>query len=142
MLTFTLESDNIGRAMESLMKYYPSMYSDFILDGNQLVTGVIVKEDIPYTITTIIKTGEDPSQYYFTIIASGGTGRSRQRELSLLESSTKEFIDNHIDFLKRRDTMVWPCNNCGASYAYPVLSADGRYRCPKCASPVDSGANQ
>ena len=123
--------------MESLTKYYPSMYSDFILDGNQLVAGVIVKEDMSYTITTIIKTGEDPTQYNVTIIASGGQGYSRHREHSLLESSTKEFIENHIEFLQRRDTMVWPCPNCHVSYAYPVLSADGRYRCPKCASPVD-----
>jgi hypothetical protein len=138
LLTFTLESENIERTLESMTKYYSSIYRDFILDGNQLIAGIIVKEDVPHTITTVIRIGEDPSRYNVTIIASGGNwSLFRQSELSRLESATKEFIENHIQFLKRRDTMVWPCPKCGKSYTYPALSADGRYRCPACASPVD-----
>lgn len=28
------------------------------------------------------------------------------------------------------------CRNCGESYEYPILSADGKHRCPRCAKPV------
>jgi hypothetical protein len=29
-----------------------------------------------------------------------------------------------------------PCRNCGKSFVYPVLSADGKDRCPRCGKPV------
>ncbi|MFW9801976.1 MAG: hypothetical protein ACFFFC_04960 [Candidatus Thorarchaeota archaeon] len=138
MLTFALESDKIERTLEIMTRYYSSIYRDFILDGNQLIAGIIVKEDMPHTITTIIRIGEEPSLYNVTIIATGGfRGLFRQSELSRLELATKDFIENHIEFLKSRERMVWPCSKCGKSYTYPALSADGRYRCPACASPVD-----
>ncbi|MFW9889215.1 MAG: hypothetical protein ACFFER_13600 [Candidatus Thorarchaeota archaeon] len=139
MLTFTLESDNLDRILESMISYYPSLYRDLILNGNQLIAGIVVKEEIQHTVTIIFKIGEDSSVYNVTIIASGGYGR---RELHRLEAETKEFIENNIRFFKKRDLLDWPCGSCGESYAYPVLSADGRYRCPKCAKPVDGALTQ
>ncbi|MFX1441151.1 MAG: hypothetical protein ACFFFD_12975 [Promethearchaeota archaeon] len=125
--------------MESLIKHYPSLYSDLVLDGNRLIWGIIVSEVKPYTITIIFRIGKSTSLYNFTIIVSGGYSKS---EVSRMEADAKDFIESHIEFLKRRDTMIWPCGRCGESYAYPVLSADGRYRCPKCASPVDGSVIQ
>lgn len=29
-----------------------------------------------------------------------------------------------------------PCRNCGEPFEYPILSADGKHRCPRCAKPV------
>ncbi len=31
---------------------------------------------------------------------------------------------------------IGPCTNCGKSFVYPVLSADGNNRCPRCGKPV------
>jgi hypothetical protein len=138
MLSFTIKSDNLEKVLEGMTSYYPSVYHDLVLIGNQVIAGIIVKEETPHTITTILRIGEDPSLYNVTIVASGGNwSLFRQRELSGLEAATKDFIENHIKFFKKRDVMDWPCGTCGESYAYPVLSADGRYRCPKCANPVD-----
>ncbi|MHA2021949.1 MAG: hypothetical protein ACW96N_09560 [Candidatus Thorarchaeota archaeon] len=143
MLSFTIESDNLEKVLDGMTSYYSSMYHDFVLIGNQVIAGIIVKEQAPHTITTILRIGEDPSLYNVTIVASGGNWNLfRQRELSQLEIATKDFIENHVKFFKKRDAMDWPCSNCGESYSYPALSADGRYRCPKCASPVDSMAHQ
>ncbi|MFW9966308.1 MAG: hypothetical protein ACFFEA_04070 [Candidatus Thorarchaeota archaeon] len=143
MQSFTIESSNIERAIEILASYYSSVYHDFVLVGNQVIAGVVVKEQAPHTITTILRISEDESSYSVTIVASGGNwSLFRQRELSQLEIATKDFIENHIKFFKKRDVMDWPCSNCGEPYAYPVLSADGRYRCPKCAKPVDQIASQ
>ncbi|MFX0056611.1 MAG: hypothetical protein ACFFAD_16910 [Candidatus Hermodarchaeota archaeon] len=143
MQSFTIDSSNIERAIEGLASNYSSVYQDFVLVGNQVIAGVVVKEQAPHTITTILRISEDDSSYSVTIVASGGNwSLFRQRELSRLEIATRDFIENHIKFSKSREKLDWPCSTCGESYAYPVLSADGRYRCPKCASPVDSGAIQ
>ncbi|MFX1560421.1 MAG: hypothetical protein ACFFBL_07520 [Promethearchaeota archaeon] len=40
-------------------------------------------------------------------------------------------------FVPPKPTKIFgPCRNCGRSFVYPVLSADGRDRCPKCGNPV------
>jgi hypothetical protein len=133
----------IGRILEGMTSYYSSVYHDIVIIGNQVIAGIIVKDESPHTVTTFLRIGNTSSLYDITIVASGGNkSLLRPRELSKLEAATKDFIESFLEFSKKRDTMDWPCSNCGESYAYPVLSADGRYRCPKCANPVDSALIQ
>ncbi len=36
----------------------------------------------------------------------------------------------------RRARRYGPCKNCGKSFEFPILSADGKDRCPRCGNPV------
>ncbi|MHA2379409.1 MAG: hypothetical protein ACXADS_09025 [Candidatus Thorarchaeota archaeon] len=55
-----------------------------------------------------------------------------------IHSKKAGFIQEDYDFEQstRMANLVRPCGDCGEDYRHPVLSADGRYRCPKCAKPV------
>lgn len=44
--------------------------------------------------------------------------------------------DYEFELSTQVKTPVGPCGNCGEDFRHPVLSADGKYRCPKCAKPV------
>jgi hypothetical protein len=55
-----------------------------------------------------------------------------------IHSKKEGFIqkDNEFEFSAQMKPPVGPCGNCGEDFRHPVLSADGKYRCPKCAKPV------
>lgn len=44
--------------------------------------------------------------------------------------------DHELEVSSQREIPIGPCGNCGEDFRHPVLSADGKYRCPKCAKPV------
>lgn len=46
--------------------------------------------------------------------------------------------DYELEASTKKEPPTGPCGNCGEDYRHPVLSADGSYRCPKCAKPVAS----
>ena len=44
--------------------------------------------------------------------------------------------DYELEGSMQKEIPIGPCGNCGEDFRHPVLSADGKYRCPKCAKPV------
>ncbi|MFX1416582.1 MAG: hypothetical protein ACFFC0_07200 [Promethearchaeota archaeon] len=45
--------------------------------------------------------------------------------------------DYELEGSKQKEIPIGPCGNCGEDFRHPILSADGKYRCPKCAKPVE-----
>lgn len=53
-------------------------------------------------------------------------------------SKKEGFIQQDYEFANSTqiEAPVGPCGNCAEDFRHPILSADGKYRCPKCAKPI------
>ncbi|MHA2379415.1 MAG: right-handed parallel beta-helix repeat-containing protein [Candidatus Thorarchaeota archaeon] len=52
------------------------------------------------------------------------------------ETETEHITESHIEHSGRMEALEGTCKNCGEDYRFPVLGADGKHRCPKCANPI------